>query len=529
MKRFLKDIAQDTRGGSLAIFAAALVPLVAVIGCGVDLSFAYLARAKLQNACDAAVLAGRQAMDGTVWTTANETEARKFFAFNFPDGTLGAEAVGFYVQQDVADSAQILGAAAANIPTALMSIFGYDRIPVAVECDARRDIGHNDVMLVLDVTASMGSAPSIGGDDKIVRLRTAALGLHRVLQDSTGASITRFGIVPYSHTVNVARSLSNDDILDDQYYSNGDWTYEECELVGSSFTSCLNVTYDDKQSTGVYYEGSTRKYRAQKSYNSLGDRKVDLGQSTWRLGSGASATAVRQAFRTSGAGCIEERPSIGKGAYPLEIEDWVTQSDIDTRARDADDAARQFGRYDPAVQEGYSAAGCPSEAIPLASYPNEADFAAAINAATAEATGNTYHDIGLLWGARFLSPTGFFAADNPTERSGIPVDRHIVFMTDGMLATSLTYYSAFGIERYQNRVRGSGTQQERHQARFESLCDLVKADGVTVWVIAFDVTDIEDIEDCASSPAHFYVTDGSDLDEVFERIGRGIGNLRLTR
>jgi hypothetical protein len=38
-----------------------------------------------------------------------------------------------------------------------------------------------------------------------------------------------------------------------------------------------------------------------------------------------------------------------------------------------------------------------------------------------------------------------------------------------------------------------------------------------------------DIKTCATSEAHFYTSDGSDLEDVFEAIGRGIGNLRLTR
>ncbi len=529
MKRFLKDILRDTEGGALAIFAGALLPMVIVIGCAVDLSFAYMARAKLQNACDAGVLAGRQSMAGTSWTAANETQARTFFGFNFPAGTLGAIGLSFHVQQDAADAAQILGSANASIPTSLMFIFGYDQIPIAVDCDAKRDLGHNDVMLVLDVTASMGSPPAIGGDDKITRLRAATLGLYRALEDVSGTSITRFGIVPYSHSVNVGRSLANKDILDRQFYSYGEWNYDECDLDGSSLTDCVETIYDDKQSTGVFYEGTVRKYRVLNRYNSLGEREIGLSQSTWSLGSGAGAEAIRNAFRTSGEGCIEERPSIGNSAYPIEIEDYVTQADVDAEARDDADEARQFGRYDPSVQEGYATQGCPSEASRLEAYASEAEFSAAINAATAEATGNTYHDIGMLWGARFLSPTGFFASDNPTERAGVPVDRHIVFMTDGKLATSATYYSTFGIDKYQHRVKGSGTLQEKHLARFNSICDLVKANGVTVWVIAFDVTDTDDIDDCATSPAHFYVTDGSDLEDVFEKIGRGIGNLRLTR
>lgn len=68
-----------------------------------------------------------------------------------------------------------------------------------------------------------------------------------------------------------------------------------------------------------------------------------------------------------------------------------------------------------------------------------------------------------------------------------------------------------------------------HIARFQAACSLAKSMGITVWVIALDVTDIDDIKDCATSSDHFYTSDGSDLQEVFEKIGQDIGNLRLTK
>ena len=92
MTGFFRKLIADQKGNTLAIFAAALVPLTIVIGSGLDLSIAYMAKAKLQNACDAAVLAGRQSMNGTTWSDAVEEEANRFFDFNFPE--LGAVRAG---------------------------------------------------------------------------------------------------------------------------------------------------------------------------------------------------------------------------------------------------------------------------------------------------------------------------------------------------------------------------------------------------------------------------------------------------
>lgn len=506
---FWKRLRDDTSGNTLAICAAAIIPLTAVIGSALDLSVAYMTRARLQNACDAGVLAGRQYMKGANFNQGVTDEAQKFFDFNFPAGISGSTDVEFTVSQDVVQESQLLGVASALVPTSLMRIFGYLNIPIEVTCDATRDMGHNDIMLVLDVTGSMNAAPSNGGGTKIARLRTGALGLFRAL-DADDGSVTRFGIMPYSHTVNVGRSLMNKDILREQEY----FSSASCNMFGCTYLM----------------------------------KTVHINQSSWNIGQGGGDTGGNtERFRVSGDACIEERPSIGEAMSPFRINDTISQADVDTRAGNAgNEPELQFGRYDPPMHTytqttvsggvrfyriggNWVQTGCPSEATKLQTYDSETAYQTAINAATARVTGGTYHDVGMLWGMRFLSRTGFFSDENPTERDGIPVNQHIVFMTDGMLDTGDLLYSAHGIERYQKRTQGSGTLDDKHIARFHAACEVAKSMGITVWVIALDVTDTDDVAQCATSSSHFYTSDGSDLEQVFEEIGQGIGNLRLTR
>lgn len=505
---FFGRLRRDSAGNALAICAAAIIPLVAIIGSALDMSTAYMTRQRLQNACDAGVLAGRQYMQGTTFNASVRDEADKFFYFNFPVGTANVTNLAFSIAANPAKLTELDGKASADVPTALMQIFGYRTIPIEVVCNATRDMGHNDIMLVLDVTGSMAAPPSAGGASKISRLRQGAMGLYRALETNDG-SIVRYGIMPYSHTVNVARSLMNKDILKDQPYV--DW-----------------------------------------SNNTVGSKIVSINQSSWNIGKGMGSTGGNtQNFRTSGDGCIEERPSVGRSMSPFKIDDTITRADVDTRAGNAGNQDElQFGRYDPPAHTNSGSAtawgikfynianhwvqtGCPAEATTLREYATEADFQSAIDSATARVTGGTYHDIGMLWGLRFISRTGFFAADNPTDRNGIPVNQHIVFMTDGKLDTGDTLYSAYGIQKFQNRVQncspGNSGCNSAHIARFQSACNLAKSMGITVWVIALDVTDTKDVKNCATSADHFYTSDGSDLEQVFEKIGQGIGNLRLTK
>ena len=129
-------------------------------------------------------------MQGDDFDSDVEAEADRFFNFNFPAGTNRVTNLEFTVAQDENSSSQLNGSAGATVPTSLMRVFNYDNIPVSVDCDATRDMGYNDIVLVLDVTGSMADSPSSGGSSKISRLQTGAMGLFRALQGDDG-SVTR--------------------------------------------------------------------------------------------------------------------------------------------------------------------------------------------------------------------------------------------------------------------------------------------------------------------------------------------------
>ena len=114
---FLRRLRKDAGGNTLAICAAAILPLTAVIGSGLDLSDAYMTRQRMQNACDAGVLAARQYMQGTDFNSDVEGEANKFFDFNFPATTSKVSNLSFTVVQDTTKNTQLNGVASARVPT----------------------------------------------------------------------------------------------------------------------------------------------------------------------------------------------------------------------------------------------------------------------------------------------------------------------------------------------------------------------------------------------------------------------------
>lgn len=499
-KSIFSRLRLDTAGNTIALSAAAMVPIAGMIGSGLDMSRAYMAQSKLQNACDAGVLAGRRQMSGTSWNNGVRDEAERFFEFNFPDDTMNAQNISFSASQNSGDPAEIIGTASADVPTTVMSLFGNESIPINVTCNAKQDYGNNDIMVVLDVTGSMNSSPSGGGASKISRLRTGAMGLYRALEGATNTR-TRYGIVPYSMNVNVGNLLRNRDILRDSYYPKRNYVCTRYWNNGS----CRSGHYE--------YELEA----------------VNILDTEWANGTNQNRS-IRD-WRRHGNACVEERPTIGNAFNDgdFDIETTVSRDDIDLIARNNNDTERQWGRWDPDENDYDDDGYCPAPATRLRTYGSETAYQNAINAATTVVNGNTYHDMGLIWAARLLSSTGMNASRNPEEFNGVPVAKHIVFLTDGDLVPVGSDYTSYGNYNFKRRITGSGNQESRHIARFLSACNTAKSMGITIWVIALDIGNTGEIAPCATSSGHFFVSDGSDLEEVFERIGQGIGQLRLTQ
>ncbi|WP_165775117.1 pilus assembly protein TadG-related protein [Mameliella alba] len=68
-------------------------------------------------------------------------------------------------------------------------------------------------------------------------------------------------------------------------------------------------------------------------------------------------------------------------------------------------------------------------------------------------------------------------------------------------------------------------------ARLDAICDSAKAQGIVVFAIGFEAPPrgLEAMANCASSPAHFFDVNGTDLHDTFAGIARTITQLRLTQ
>ena len=175
---------------------------------------------------------------------------------------------------------------------------------------------------------------------------------------------------------------------------------------------------------------------------------------------------------------------------------------------------------------------CPKAARKLAKFDNRGELQSWLTAASGfKALGATYHDFGMIWGARFISPDGIFASENATAPNGDAIARHIVFMTDGTQATQNYVYGLYGIEWWDRRVTNDGTSSQladRHASRFQAACKAARNKNISVWVVAFGTELSQNLIDCATPGRAYQANDAESLDDAFREIAEKIAALRLT-
>jgi len=189
---------------------------------------------------------------------------------------------------------------------------------------------------------------------------------------------------------------------------------------------------------------------------------------------------------------------------------------------------------------------CGTEASRLAQYTSDVNaglstsFAAYVD--SLNPAGNTQHDIGMIWGARLLSPDGIYAASNNDANApgGFQVGRHLVFMTDGAMNARNTDYGPWAISRLDGRqvpttqldayTGGGEAMNNIHYRRMEMICNAAKAKGYTVWVIGFGIPSLPaSLQNCATDADHAAVSTSADaLKAKFKAIAETIGGLRLS-
>ena len=595
---FLIRLRKDARGNTLAITAAAILPLIAMLGGAVDLSRLYLTRVRLQHACDAGALAGRKQMGGGAWGTTAQASASQFFWANFKQNAYGTGTATVAFSSSGTD---VQGTAVTTVPMTLMSIFSAPTKTINVSCDSQMQLPNTDVMFVLDNTGSMADkANSSDAKSKIDTLKNAVKCFYEVLAQfktngtcQTGISGTginsdaqlRFGFVPYTTNVNVSQIG-----LPSSYFAST-WNYQSRQQSGmwgswqDTTKSCSNVpantsTVKYQTVTSSGWSGSSCKvqsstYSQAWLYGSV-PLPLNLASALAAFNGSSPPSSTSVSLPTGNSytnrtvqwdGCLEEQAptsninqipsqSTPSTLYAPALPDAIymrnagNSSTLDTSSMTTASSTTTSNYYNDVRNDYYF---CPTPAKKLQTW-SVANFDTYVD--SLYAAGNTYHDIGMLWGGRLISPEGMFSGDNKQTPSGGRIMRHVIFMTDGDAQAAACDYTAYGVAWYDNRT-GSNVGTASHcptgaaisnkysswnslwsdvNTRLLALCGSVKNEpDTTLWVISFGGSGIDpstksNLQTCATDSNHYFdATNAAQLDSAFQMIAAQISQLRLTQ
>ena len=404
------------------------------------------------------VLGGRKVMTSNGVDATVTAEVQKFVNYDFPQGTLGTDP--FLITPTSGPNNSVDLTLTTTLPTVMMRIFGTTTVPIAASCTARQDFVNTDVVLALDTTLSMNCSPSDGAltycaseksDAKIKALRAAVTAFYNALKpaqdelESQGLRL-RYGIVPFSETVSVGNLLR----ATDTSWVNDTWKYDKCTAPNNKSLTQQCTTF----------------------------QKVSVGPRT-------------SSFWNSWNGCIEERQTVttidANSGYTPPSDAY----DLDVNMIPSSTATR-WNVYDTTNETARSAlaaginSACPKAVQQIQAVTSVANMNSYTSSMTAG--GYTYLDMGMLWAARLLAPNGLWSSNNPATYNNFPVNRHLILFTDGYIEPEVNTYSAYGVERLDKRVTGTGNQQtqtDSHSQRFRMLCNTVKGMNVNVWVVSF--------------------------------------------
>ena len=511
--RQLARLARDESGNALPIMVAGLLPILITIGCGIDYARMGLIRSEMQEAVDSAALAGRRNMTGDNIVTA-KPQVDAFFDYNFDGQAYGVEDLKITVTKPEPGTVEVL--ADVKMRTTLMKLLGVDYVPIQTVGRATQNLDNIDIMLVLDTTGSMED--KINGQRKIDALRSAVKELYNQLapaqkQLEVQGLRMRIGVLPYAATVNVGKLIKD---------------------KSPSYLQTTKVPYYQFYRNGNYWYFGLREHNLS-NYISGGP-----------LGNINGHTNNQN---DKWDGCIEERQTLNN----ITANDSRTgpppganDLDIDLIPNGNDATKWKPYIYDPVNNDPNTY--CPNSATALKTM-TQYDLDQIVN--KLEPRGSTYHDIGMIWGTRMISNGGIFGYDNPSKYKDRPVNRYIIYMTDGNMSAPVDYcarngffgciatlddhslaYSAYGIEAYDRRVGATSTNDNnnRHTKRFQMACSAAKAKRISVWTIGFGTGSMSSLTSCASNSDQASTADNSqELIEKFSQIGKNIGALRLSK
>ena len=564
-----------SKSGNVAmLFGLAAIPLMVGVGAAVDYGRALLVRERMGNAADAAALAVGSWQGQT--QAQLQVKARQYFDANFPPEILGAPAA---LNLNFSGN-DIVVNVSGTVPTTMLRLANFQSIDVHAASTVTIGMGTLEVALALDNSGSMSGS-------KLTALKTAASDLVDSLFDSakgsTKADPIKIAVVPFAAGVNVGSQYSTASWMDTNAKNPNHGDAQEAK--GSPAVNNFTLFKSLKKSNGsaVAWDGCVE---ARPSPYDVSDATPSSGTpSTLFVPMFApdepdNWTCSTSNCSNSGSGTkrrVNGAPN-GSFTYNNYLPDAGTTTTCGSASNtnsnwtcangDANCNGSNSGRKE---EDGFAGLnitasknckyGTSSNKATMASVsvggieagPNFMCTSAPLLQLSTEkstiktkisemqAEGATGVGEGAMWGWRALSPGEPLAQGRAykTEEN----QKILILMTDGVntyypQSTFLkSWYSIYGYVsegHLGTTSTSSSTLTAKMDERTLAACNNIKAAGITVYTVAFEMAG-EDaglglLQSCASDEDKYFAPDSNaDLISAFKAIGKDISELRITK
>lgn len=527
LQRFRRDDA-----GTITVLAMIIfVGIIAICGFGVDLMMNEMKRAKLQATLDRAVLAAadlEQNLDPA-------SVVQDYFTKSGMGDTLSSTTVN-----DGLNFRIVSATAQQNSDPLFLGILGINQMVAPAAGEAMERMSNVEISLVLDRSGSMGS------NNKIQNLRAAAREfVDTVIQPAGAPSLTTVNLVSYNATVNLGSVVS-------QYFNlSAEHNYSSCAIfpdtafdtLGISRTAPLDrLSHFDPWSTSENTTEISSPWCPDDDYGAIvvqsadaedlkasiddlgagGNTAIDLGMKwgTALLDPSAQSLVTDMIADGHADPIVAGRPSAFTDPDAIKIivlmTDGANTTEYDLKPQYQDGLSEVFiddrGDSDPS-NDRFS-----TRIVDLPGTTADVYFWERYESSSFSYKYRSTPDGGT--NARQMSNAETFA------RWGTRGRATKLFRTpyqDGQLpyATYANQYNA-----YQGIVGA-----DHADTRLEAICDQAKGAGIVVFAIGFEAPQrgLDAMENCASSPAHYFDVAGVEISDAFNSIARTITQLRLTQ
>jgi len=493
--RFWRRFASNRRGTTAVIFGFLAVPVMAMAGAGYDYATAIRVKARLSATLDAAALAAAQAH--ALDDSADVSQiVHDFVEKNYSRSGKNLFASHIGVEQvTVSEDGEVVVVASARVPTTLLSLVGFDEFDFSIGSAAKVGGQSLELALVLDNTGSMMGA-------KLDSLKNSAHTLvDELMKDSQGN--VKVALAPFADYVNIGmanRSEPGLDIPADYTYSWHVDGHEHCwNEYPNSTEQCTTEEYE-----GTCYNDGVPYTCTKTRENCTGDPGDPVRHCEWVPGEDKHRDY-------KWFGCMASRP------HDLNVRDDGYATGV------------------PGVMATWD--WCRQIAPIQRLTSNQQAIDDAIDAM--QARRNTYIPAGLAWGWRLLSHDAPFSDGAAYDNDA--VTKVIVLMTDGENTLTMRKWSGHNTDNHSGEVWGHDRNAVGHPSRkaeadgyTAELCQNIKARGIVVHTIAFEVPEGSPVENlmrnCAGNGGQYFKAEDSEaLANAFHRIALALLNLRLSR